>query len=496
MPNIAGLACMLKVKSKKLIVLIILFCLAVLGSFVIRNKFYHQSNFPTKSPDCCHNSYFSQKDFYEKAYEFAGPKKSNDKISGIIVNHHLLADSFIAEAFNQIATTAPVTVLLISPNHFNAGKGSVIASADAWQTPYGRLDPDTKLIDQLSGLVVVEESPFNQEHGVSGIVGFIKKSLPNAKVVPLIFRDKISLGQATAAAGSIYKILDDDKSTNYIVVGSFDFSHYLTNSAADFHDVKSMTVLENLDVPGSYNLDIDSRPGLAFFLQLMKNGQNGKFTQLEHSNSAKLAKLDTLENTSYITGYFSNGSNPTKDIQTLLVLPPIQGSSLVSNSLNRFSKTWSAEYLERLFSGQDKTALYFFGEQDNAAAQLKRYGISDFLSKDEKTTFFSGRVKTSFLENSYKRDSLDIINGQVVINFNHPLLSDKVLKDGGTSVAYGITQSGQELTITILPIGVKDGVAKLLIGPESGKVLAEIANVSNVPQEIKTQIKNGFIIIK
>src|SRR5690349_16302111 len=69
-----------------------------------------------------HYSYFSQKDFYEQAYAAANSlqpplwKKGGEPIKAIIVNHHLLASQFIAQEFNQVATTAPITVLLISPN--------------------------------------------------------------------------------------------------------------------------------------------------------------------------------------------------------------------------------------------------------------------------------------------------------------------------------------------------------------------------------------------
>jgi len=72
-----------------------------------------------------HYSYFSQAGFYEQAYAAARQTPAADKsgIKGVLVNHHLFAASFIAETFNAVATIAPVTVLLISPNHFDAGKG-------------------------------------------------------------------------------------------------------------------------------------------------------------------------------------------------------------------------------------------------------------------------------------------------------------------------------------------------------------------------------------
>ncbi len=483
---------MLKVLGKILIAALFI-CLALLGSFVMLRFLNKPKNKDKITIGCCHNSYFSQPDFYNQAYLSASKepieKAQEKEIKGIIVNHHLLAPSFIAKAFNQIATAAPLTVILVSPDHFSAGKNFVTTSAYRWQTPFGVLEPDIGLIKNLNESV--EENPFINEHGIKGITAFIKKSLPNAKVVPIIFNDRVSVEQAILKADKLYKILPP----NCLIVGSFDFSHYLTNRAADFHDVSSLAVLQNLDVAGSYKLDIDSRSGLAFYLQLLKNEKAEKFTELDHSNSAKLVKQDTLENTSYITGYFSLGKPNHSEVKTILILPPVKDTILVNKSLNRSSKTWSVEYLERLFSGQDKTALYYSGQKDYFLRNFKNANSFDLLDPNKTTSIFSGRIKLRLL-NHGSPDYLTITGTELTINFSHWFLSDDVLKNGGTSIAYGISESDSELNITILPIGVKNGIAKLLTGQESAKILTELAGNSIVNQEIKQQIKEGKINLK
>jgi len=106
-----------------------------------------------------HYSYFSQPEFYEQAYLEASKIKLLDplfksggigEIGGLVINHHLLAGQYIAEGFNTIATTEPVTVLLISPNHFSMGRNNVLASAAIWKTPFGELKPDKVLINNLA----------------------------------------------------------------------------------------------------------------------------------------------------------------------------------------------------------------------------------------------------------------------------------------------------------------------------------------------------------
>jgi hypothetical protein len=48
----------------------------------------------------------------------------------------------------------------------------------------------------------------------------------------------------------------------------------------------------------------------------------------------------------------------------------------------------------------------------------------------------------------------------------------------------------------LLPIGVKNGNALLLIGNESDRVLADTAAHSAVSEKIKQEIKQGIIIIQ
>jgi AmmeMemoRadiSam system protein B len=486
-----------------------------------------------------HYSYFSQKDFYEEAYESAllqtprppkggaplldptSRKASSDlrkegiPARGIIVNHHLLASSFIAETFNVVATDAPVTVLLVSPNHFDAGRGDIITSAEPWQTPYGILQPDEQLINQLTtaGIANVEESPFQQEHGVSGIVAFIKKSLPNAKVVPVIFRNRMTSRQALDAADGYYQILNADKSARYMLVGSFDFSHYLTSAAADFHDIKNLDDVASFNFADIYNLDIDSRPGLAFFLELLKDFHAQNFNLLENSNSAKLVHQDILETTSYIDGFFAAGDAATTSVDTVLILPSIVSSTEIADSLNRYNKSWAVEYLERLFFGQGRSVVYVDGDKTRLLPELGRYGITDTLNGDERVTV--GNRVVQILSNADETrarqaindgaaavvqyhgtsDNISFCNNKPIITLKSSFLSKEILKSGGISLAYGLAWANHQLAISLLPIGVKNGTAKLLIGNESDKILAETAANSAVNELIKQEIKQGIITI-
>ena len=270
--------------------------------------FFGASRLPKKlnsSPANVHYSTFSQKDFFEKAYNSSVTVRPKQEIFGLIVNHHLLAPHLMAEAFKIVETDKKRTVVILSPNHFSVGAGTVLTSAWAWQTPYGELEPDIKSINSLvsTGLVNIEEGPFGKEHGIANIVAFVKRSIPNALVIPLIFRSTLTLEKASELAAVLKKYL----LAGSLVIGSLDFSHMKTSDQAELEDAKSLAVINNFDYQNIQGLDIDSKPALSCLLRYFELEDAKKFNLLEHTNSSKLLnKLDSHETTSYITGYFSS----------------------------------------------------------------------------------------------------------------------------------------------------------------------------------------------
>lgn len=459
--------------------------------------------------DNFHYSYFSQPDFFDQAYSLAKSTSTPENIKGIIVNHHLLASSFIAETFNVVATNAPLTVLLVSPNHFDAGRAGIITSSAAWKTPYGELESDLELINQLTTqkIAAIEEPPFEQEHGISGIVAFIKKSLPNAKVIPVIFKNRMPVSEAQKLADDFHQILPK----NTLLVGSFDFSHYLTSRAADFHDINSMEAVENFNFSKIKNLDIDSRPGLAFFLRLLKNNSSQNFHLLEHSNSSKLVKQDILETTSYIDGYFTAGLPALSSAETLLSLPSVLPAPETPSLVDKDNRKYALTYMERLFFGQDETVSFFplsnSMELESERNVLSRLGIGlvavnyqDYQLGDIKIRLVNcngdkGGEKVKGADGAAVVICQGSDKNRLEIAENKPVIYAVGNLFSKNSLAIGLGLKNNQLQIFLLPIGFKEGQVKLLIGQESGTVLKEMAAVSAVSQDIKNQIKSGIISI-
>lgn len=252
-----------------------------------------------------HYSAYSERAFFDQAFDFAPsfPPARGNGIKGLLFNHHLLAPHFIAQAFLAAKNQKPQTLVIISPNHFAAGDSPVLTSAYAWQTPYGKLLPDTEVIAALTeaGAVKIEEPAFNDELGIKNVVAFAKRVFPDVRMVPLIIKDGLSDFKADSLAETLRKILPE----NSLIAGSFDFSHDRTLEAANRRDEKSLSIIRSLNFKNTKALDVDSRPGLRVLLEFLSFSKADSFTLLEHSNSALVAKNPNASSTtSYITGYF------------------------------------------------------------------------------------------------------------------------------------------------------------------------------------------------
>lgn len=323
-----------------------------------------------------HYSFFSQREFYDKAFDayvridknqfdaYAiidknqfenlgnSGTKTDKNIRGVVVNHHLLAPDLIAETFNIISSEKPITVALISPNHFFAGRGQIISSLYDWKTPYGVLESDKNLIRKLedANLLNVEESPFEKEHGISNLVAFIKKTLPSAKIVPLIVKDTFSFRAGDVFAENLNKILPQDS----LIIASLDFSHFLPSNAADFHDAKSLAVITNFDYEAIKFLDVDSKPSLRIFLKYLDLKDAKEFTLLKNSNSAKILEDEKIsETTSYITGFFSLGDKKENNQITLLSFGDLMLDRYVKKEVDENGKNYPFLNIERFLGGSD-----------------------------------------------------------------------------------------------------------------------------------------------
>src|SRR3989339_378492 len=99
-----------------------------------------------------HSALPYDKDLFDALFKYSQPVSSLGVIPiSAVLPHHLVAGSYEIGMLEAVAKKiTPPVVVIISPNHFSTGHAQVITGLDAWQTPYGVLEIDNKIVKQLA----------------------------------------------------------------------------------------------------------------------------------------------------------------------------------------------------------------------------------------------------------------------------------------------------------------------------------------------------------
>ncbi|HIQ56968.1 TPA: AmmeMemoRadiSam system protein B, partial [Candidatus Gracilibacteria bacterium] len=338
------------------------------------------------------------KSFYEKAFSVANKKfetKNSQKLQTnlLIVNHHLLAPHFIADTLNQISKKQKKeikNIILISPNHFNEGGQNIISSDIPFKTPYGFLENMNYNKNKNALNIKIDNTVMKNEHGITGIVGFIHKKF-NTKnntvsILPIIINDKTSISEMENLAKNITNTFS--KKDTLVIISS-DMSHDLFPSIANFHDITTLQAIQNLDTNSIHHLDTDSKPTFYTLFSIAKIWNQEQFTLTHHSSSAKiLEKKYQPDTTSYITGFFTEDKNINKQNQsnnkkivTGLFFGDMMFDRYIRQQLDK--KGWESILdwrMKRFMTGSDFTVVNFEGAMTKNKPYTARDNMMAFTS--------------------------------------------------------------------------------------------------------------------
>lgn len=243
------------------------------------------------------------KEIINNTLNTALPSTQYQNVRGAIVNHHLLASQYITDTLTAIQHDDIARVVLLSPNHFNRGDSPILASTAKWKTPFGTVEPDADFIRELARTtpLVVDERPFEEEHGISNIVPFFRTFLPDVNIVPIIIKNNLQRDDEEVFINKLLQMFEPDD----LIVVSVDFSHTFPIAVANAHDEQSMAAIRSLNTSEVSDLDVDSRPSLRILLTIMNSVHANQFKLIHRGNSASIIGDPELTNTtSYITGLF------------------------------------------------------------------------------------------------------------------------------------------------------------------------------------------------
>ena len=236
------------------------------------------------------------------------------EVSGLIVPHHLLAIDIIAKAFASIAFNSYSTIILLSPDHFDAGQSKISVSERNFQTVFGDIATDATISRALKQLPFITEGDFlYREHGVQAILPFIKYYFPRSKVVVMTFKPNVPKNELDAAISVLEQKLPKDS----LVIQSTDFSHYLTSSQAATYDDASINTLTKEKTEEVLHLrqpeNLDSVAALYVQASLQKNFFHHKPTITDHKNSQEYTKENVTASTSYLSVVYGEKAEDIAD---------------------------------------------------------------------------------------------------------------------------------------------------------------------------------------
>jgi len=225
---------------------------------------------------------------------------------GLLLPHDWVGGAFITTSLRDLAASRKVTrVILIGPNHTNAGGGAVLTSDLPWETPFGRAEADQGAVTALaaSGLVRLEPDVLTYEHSVAGIVPAVRRYLPEAKVIPLVLRGGLTASEVSRLADALAPLMDDGT----VLVAAVDFSHGLPASDARQRDSETLALLRASDWTPLLrwgNEHLDSPASVAVLMETMGRLGATRFELRGNSNSGEVSGDLTSPVTSYVVGYF------------------------------------------------------------------------------------------------------------------------------------------------------------------------------------------------
>jgi len=253
---------------------------------------------------------------YSDVSLFLSPIKQNkivaatSTITGLIVPHHLLAIDLMAKTFAYAAAGKYQNIVVLSPDHFQAGKTDVSVTERNFSTVFGELKSDVEISRQLKKLPFVSEGDFfYREHGLGAQLPFIKYYFPDAKITAITFKPETS----PAELDEIVNILKKELPTNSLVVQSTDFSHYLPVEQAQARDQESINAINKNEAANILKLqqpeNLDSVAALYMQTRLQQEFFGSIPQILNHKNSQDYTSDKVTSTTSYITTAYAKKQN-------------------------------------------------------------------------------------------------------------------------------------------------------------------------------------------
>ena len=157
---------------------------------------------------------------------------------------YIYSGRIAALAFATLFDSAPTfaRIVLIGPAHYVAVRGVALPTADAFETPLGRVPVDQAALNEITDLPFVSwnDAAHAPEHALEVELPFLQIVLPSFSLLPLVVGD--------ASAHEVAQVLARLWSgPETLLVISSDLSHYHSYEGARRLDAATAAAIENGD---------------------------------------------------------------------------------------------------------------------------------------------------------------------------------------------------------------------------------------------------------
>jgi AmmeMemoRadiSam system protein B/AmmeMemoRadiSam system protein A len=169
------------------------------------------------------------------------------EILALIAPHagYVYSGQVAAHAYRLVQAKDYKTVVIIGPSHRYGFEGCSIYSKGAYQTPLGTVEVDEVLASDLSKVSGFEYVPeaHQQEHSIEVQIPFIQKTLPEAKIIPVVmgFQSRRTI---VTLAHALSTVLPGKKA---LVIASTDLSHLLSKQKATETDSGTISLIQSFE---------------------------------------------------------------------------------------------------------------------------------------------------------------------------------------------------------------------------------------------------------
>lgn len=250
----------------------------------------------------------------------------------------------LTDFFTRLKNTQDVSnFIIISENHTRRGLYNIAGSADGYETPFGYVEPDLSMLENLS----LESSSIalRGENSISVFAPLIKEQFPDAKITSIFIKEFAKDDELKDLSDKLIENTNDDT----VLIVSTNFSEKISYLTALFHDELAKNAIETLDQDAISQMDVDSRPAMnVLFDYVIGLG----------AETSDIYKNYVISDKSYFFVNFYEGSITSDDRDlTIMAFGDMMFSRYVRTLMDQYGKNYVFDKIDgsekRFFDGAD-----------------------------------------------------------------------------------------------------------------------------------------------